>query len=171
MRESVVGTALLMSAGMYAEQATVAGGKATFEPPPTLHPMSAQELARKYPASNAPKQAYAAENGAVSVAFDLTSQPLPPERLGEATTELPKVLSQTIPGIRWLTKESIRVQGQTWVHLEFLSDARDTQIHNHLLLTSLDGRMLLFNFNATTAKYEQYRSAFLKSRDSIRLIH
>lgn len=72
-------------------------------------------------------------------------------------------------GLQWLRKEFIEINGQGWIHFEFISQAVDTKIHNHLYLTSMDERVLMFNFNATIEEYDGYKDALERSKDSIQI--
>lgn len=55
------------------------------------------------------------------------------------------------------------------MHLEFTSNAVDTDIHNSLLATSYGDQMLVFNFNSTREEIKQYREALEASMMTISL--
>jgi hypothetical protein len=148
---------------------TFGDGKISFVPPAALQPLDPADAARKFPTLPAGAQVFATDRGAVSVAFGLTGQLLAPDRLSEAKTQLTHFLERAAPGLRWIARETIQFQGQPWLHFEFISRALDTDIHNHILLTSYRGHLLMFNFNATLSQYPKYETAFQESRESIRL--
>ena len=78
-------------------------------------------------------------------------------------------MQQRMPGLQWLKREMLTLNGVRWVHLEMTTRAIDTTIYNDIYFTSFAGKMLGFNFNATTAMKNQALPQLRKSRDSIRI--
>ena len=57
--------------------------------------------------------------------------------------------------------------GQQWIYLEMSSRAIDTDIHNIMLITPLQGKMLIFNFNSTKAEFPKVEAELRASINSI----
>lgn len=81
-----------------------------------------------------------------------------------------QTLPRMVPGLTWLAREIVEINRTRWVHFELTSHAIDTDIHNHMYMTSFDGKLLGFNFNSTIAQYEKYKDALARSRNSIRIM-
>jgi hypothetical protein len=105
----------------------------------------------------------------VSDAITFSTQAVTLEDLPELKAAMEQARPRLIPGLNWVTREIVEINGKPWVHFELTSFAIDTDIHNEMYLTSFDGKMLGFNFNSTVAQRDCYKDALKKSRDSIRI--
>ena len=145
-------------------------GVVSFVPPEEFSLLSEEIVSIKYPEAKGRGIVYGNSRTTVSIA--ITYPPprvLRPEQLTEFKAFMEPVIEKQKPGLEWLKKEFVEVNGQRWIHFEFISPAVDTKIHNHMYLTSLDDRMLVFNFNSTIAEYEGYKDALAKSKESIQV--
>ncbi len=147
----------------------LAGRRVSFVPPAGFTPMTAEEIAIKFPkrGGNPPQHVYANERRSVSVAITFSPAKISPEQLPELKNFLPKFLELAIPEIKWITQDFAVINNIRWVQLEFISRAIDTKIHNDAYFTSFDGKMLGFNFNSTVEQYDAVSDQLIKSRDSI----
>lgn len=142
----------------------------SFVPPRDFSRLSEEIVAVKFPDAKGPGIFYGNSRTTVSIAITYPPQRmLRPEQLPAFKSFLESTLEKQKKGLEWLTKEIVEVNGQKWIHLEFISQAIDTKIHNHMFLTSLDERMLLFNFNSTVEAYDAHKDALLTSKDSIKI--
>jgi hypothetical protein len=162
---------LAAGGGGYAqERVSLAEGRLSFEVPDGFRPLTAEEIALKYPNGNPPGYAYANERADVSIAVQFSAAGVAPSELPRLQASMEQTLPRVIPGLQWLTREIVEIDGRGWVHLELTSFAVDTDIHNHMYLTSFDGRMLGINMNSTVGAYEGVRAALGRTRDSIRVV-
>lgn len=161
---------VILPAASAQDRVSLADGRVSFVLPPGFRAMTDAEIKFKFPRGNAPQYVYANERLNVSIAITFSPQALTPGRLSELKAAMEQMLPRTIPGLTWLTREIEEINGRDWVHFEMTSSAIDTDIHNEMLFTAFDGRMLGFNFNATVALHGQYKDALQKSRDSIRIL-
>lgn len=143
--------------------------RVSFVPPAGFTPMTAEEIAIKFPkrGGNPPQHVYANERRSVSVAITFSPAQISPEQLPELKNFLPKFLELAIPEIKWITQDFAVINNIRWIQLEFISRAIDTKIHNDTYFTSFDGKMLGFNFNSTVEQYDTVSDQLRKSRDSI----
>lgn len=143
--------------------------RVSFVPPAGFTPMTAEEIALKFPkrGGNPPQYVYANERRSVSVAITFSPAQISPEQLPELKNFLPKFLELAIPEIKWITQDFAVINNIRWVQLEFISAAIDTKIHNDAYFTSFNGKMLGFNFNSTVEQYDAVSDQLRKSRDSI----
>jgi hypothetical protein len=144
--------------------------RVSFVPPETFKQPSEDVIRRKFANATTPATVYANERATTSVAVSYhPSQTLSPEQLPQFKSVMADFLDKQQPGLEWLNNELVEINGVTWVHFEFLSAAKDAKIHNDMLFTSVDRRMLLFNFNSTKNEYPKYEKALEASKASIRV--
>jgi len=151
-----------------ARRVYLADKRVSFVPPPGFTPMTAEEIALKFPDyDRLPKYVYGNERRTVTVAITFSPANISPGQLPELKNFMVKFLTPVIPNIKWITQDFAVINNVRWVQLEFISQAIDTKIHNQIYLTSFQGRMLGFNFNSTVEKYDALKAELRKSRDSI----
>lgn len=153
-----------------AGRVSLEGNQISFVPPPGFTAMTAQEIALKFPrGANPPKYVYANDRRSVAIAVTLSQASLTPEQLPELKQQMESFLEKGLPGLKWLDRGFVDINGVRWVKLEAKSKAIDTDIRNDMYFTSFNGKMLGFNFNSTVEMDTKARNALLKSRDSITL--
>ncbi|NJN31106.1 MAG: DUF1795 domain-containing protein [Synechococcales cyanobacterium RM1_1_8] len=146
-----------------------ANNRLSFIPPPGFTPLSSAEIATIFPGTAPPQHAYATSQRDGLVSISITDIPLAPTDLPDLRTYLVGFLETSVPGFQWLEHDLAKLGGQDWIKLEFLSQTPEGQIHNEMYITSLEGKLLGFNFNATSATNPELRPQLLNSRNSIQL--
>lgn len=150
------------------QRVSLARGRVSFVPPAGFTAMTPQEIAIKFPrGGSAPQHVYANERRSVAVAITFSQARISPQQLPELKIFLPKFLERAMPGIKWITQDFAVINNVRWIHLEFISRAIDSDIHNNAYFTSFDGKMLGFNFNSTVEQYDAMKAELHKSRNSI----
>lgn len=152
-----------------ADPVKVADTEVTFEAPEGFKPLSKEIIAAKWPTDRAPAYAIGTPSGSTTVAYDLKPNHIPQEALPEIQKSFTDVFGRMIPGIVWKKNEIIEHSGQKWLLLEMTSNAVDTDIHNIMLMTGYEGKMLVFNFNSTKEDFPKYEAALRKSLKSVTL--
>lgn len=154
------------------ERVYLAERRVSFVPPAGFTAMTSEEIAIKFPNRGGvpPQHVYANERRTVAVAITFSSAQVSPEQLPELKNFLPKFLERAIPQIKWVAQDFVAIDNERWIHLEFISRAIDTDIHNDTYFTSFGGKMLGFNFNSTTEQYNAASAELRKSRDSIEIV-
>jgi hypothetical protein len=144
--------------------------KLSFELPDEFSIMPKEIAKSKYPMENRPKYIYSNSEFTTSIAVNLTeNSSLQPQQLAEFRSVMEKFLARMIPGIRWIKKEFITLNGTEWARLEFTSKAIDTDIHNIILMTAFEGKPLMFNFNSTKEEFAAVKKELNASIMSIKL--
>ncbi len=151
------------------ERVTLGDGRVSFEPPSGFKQLTKEEIAKKYFRGNPPQYVFGNRSLSVNVAVTFSKANVSPEQIPEYKEAMEEMFPRMIPGLKWLTRELIEVEGRKWFHLEMTSYAIDTDIHNHLYATSFDGKLLIFGFNSTVKEYPQMKEALEKSFRSIKL--
>ena len=145
-------------------------GMVSFVPPQEFSRVSEEIISVKFPEAKGPGIVYGNSRTTVSIAITYPPQrALRPEQMPDFKSFMESFIEKQKKGLQWLRKEFIEINGQGWIHFEFISQAVDTKIHNHLYLTSMDERVLMFNFNATIEEYDGYKDALERSKDSIQI--
>ena len=151
------------------ERVKLGDGRVSFIPPAGFKQLTKEEIAKKYLRGNPPQYVFGNQSLSVNVAVTFSNARVSPEQLPEYKEAMEEMLPRLIPGLQWLTRDLIDVEGRKWFHLEMTSYAIDTDIHNHLYSTSFDGKALIFGFNSTVKEYPQMKEALEKSFRSIKL--
>ena len=145
-------------------------GMVSFAPPPEFSRLSEEIITAKFPEAKGPAIVYGNSRTTVSIAITYPPQRvLRPEQLPELKTFLESFIEKQKKDLQWLRKEFVQINGRRWIHFEFISQAVDTKIHNHMYVTSLEERMLTFNFNSTIEEYDEYKDLLERSKDSIQI--
>ena len=141
---------------------TLANDHVSFVPPPGFTPLSAEWLAAKYPNPGAPTNAIGNATRTTSIAYGVLNGMAPSADL-QALRKLQMQGFSQLPKLKWLASEVRRIRNHEWVYQEFTAAAADQDIHNIVLLTVVEDRVVLFNFNSTTAEFERVEAALRAS--------
>ena len=160
---------LAPSPALFADLVKVAGTEVTFDAPDDLKPLSKEVIATKWPTARAPAYAVGTPTGTTTIAYDLKPNRIPQAALPEIKKTFTELFERMIPGIEWKKNEIIEHSGQKWLLMEMTSSAVDTDIHNIMLMTGFEGKMLVFNFNSTKEEFPKYEAALRKSMKSVKL--
>lgn len=144
-----------------------AGGRISFVPPPGFTLLTPAELTAKYPRAGAPRNAVGNARRTTSIAYDLLDQRAPSADLEAARKFFASTYEQMFPTLRWVSNDVRRIGEREWAHLEFTAAARDQALHNIVLVSVYDGRVLIFNFNSTTAEFPSVERALRASMATI----
>ncbi len=149
------------------DRVSLGDGRVSFVPPAGFKAWTKEQIRAKYFRGNPPQYVFANETGAVTVAVTFSPGKVAPEQLSEFKTAMEQMLPRMIPGLKWVSREFVTINGRKWLHLEMTSHAIDTDIHNHMYATSLDGKALFFGFNSTVKNYPKMKVGLLNSAQTI----
>lgn len=142
LAEKQVGSVLL-------KQATVLDDKLSLLIPDGFSEMDEELLRTKYPNARRPPLVYTNEAGTINIAINHTRNRLTPAELPQLHEQMDATIRQQHPDANWTFSGLQDHHERKWMQLEFESQALDTTIHNIMVATSVDGRMLLVSFNVT----------------------
>lgn len=151
----------------YGKQISLEDGRIVFDVPDSFRPLPKEILEIKFPSAQRPQYAVGNENAATTIVYDIKNSPFPPEQIHEIKEALTQAFDRAVPGIAWIGNKIVQLSDKDWIYLEFESNAIDTDIHNIILATDYEDKMLIFNFNSTTKEFKQYEPQFRASIDSI----
>jgi hypothetical protein len=138
-------------------------------PPEGFVALSAEAIRIQYPSSNPPNYVFSNGDRTASIAITATPQPLTLKQLPELQELMRKHMEKTVPGIKWVQRDFMAINGGSWVKLEATSKKQQENLHSDMYFTSFNDRMLGINFSASTEKYPTIKAAFTQSRDSIQI--
>jgi len=163
--------AVVMIGAAFAQEPFVFGnGKVSVLIPDKFNRMPKEMVDQKYPRGTAPEYVFSNAKTTVSIAAsykpgaDLSLAQLP-----QFKEYIEKTFERNVAGLRWITREFAEINGRRWIHLEFQSNALDTEIINCVFMTALDNGLVTLNFNATVGDYPGYKATLQQSQRSIRV--
>jgi len=149
---------------------TLANGGVSFVAPAGFTALSASELATKFPRTRPPRHAVGNASRRTTIAYDLADGSAPPD-IESGRKVLVESLEQQLPDLKWFSNRVNRVGQRDWAYLEFTAPALDQRIHCIMLMTIVDERILMFNFNSTEKEFPTVRQALQASIASISVKH
>jgi hypothetical protein len=138
-------------------------------PPEGFVALSAEDIRAQYPTANPPNYVFSNDDRTASIAITFTPQPLNLKQLPELQQLMGKHMEKTVPGIKWIQRDFMAINGGSWVKLEATAKKQQENLHSDMYFTSFNDRMLGINFSASTEKYPTIKAAFTQSRDSIQI--
>ena len=132
---------LFTGSGLAQNTVSYADGRLSLEIPDGFRVLTDWEIALKFPSASPPQYVHANARGGVSIAITFSQAAVALERLPELKSAMEQMLPRLTPGLQWITRETVEINGRPWVHFEFTTFAVDTDIRNHMYLTAFDERV------------------------------
>lgn len=129
--------------------------------------MSEEMLQIKYPNDNRPSIVLSDSRGTVNVAMDHKSVSVEPTQIAGVYSTLERTFKNLYPSATWNRSEVVVVGGRTWAVLDLFTPAIDGEIRNIMMVTSLEGRLLVISFNCTRDLNEKWGLTGEKVMNSI----
>lgn len=171
MLKPLIATALpllLLTSAVQAERFQVPETTLSFDAPEGFAQLDRALIEAKFPNRNAPTWVVGNARGTTTIACGLRPSSLAPAQLEPALTGMGDVIARITPGHQWVERKLIDLAGTRWIHFEMTSTAADTDIHNIMLITSYETRMLACNFNATVKDFAKLETALRASIETMR---
>jgi hypothetical protein len=163
-------TAFATANSSSAETIVIPGTGITFDPPPGFTPLTQAEIDLKFPNKKGPQFAYGNDRRSTTVAYKVDGNlAITAHELREGLGPIGDSMARVVPGAIWIERKMINLGGADWAYFELTSNAIDTDIHNILLMGVWDGKLVVFNFNATKSDFVQLESALKTSLSSIKV--
>lgn len=116
--------------------------------------MSDEMLKVKYPKGNPPSIVYTNERGTINIALVLNDVAMKNTQIEEYT----KLMESTYKEYSKDTKINFWERNNHKIgELEFITQASDTEIYNHIIAFSVDDKLRLVNFNCTKELSEEWK--------------
>ena len=130
------------------ESRTLLDGKVTMLVPAGFAPMSDEYRQAKYPGGNAPAFVLTDESTTVNIAMDHKPNAIAPEQI----KLLEEPMRQQFASAKINSAGMSTINGREFLVFDLEVELPDGPNHNHLALTSLEGRLLIVSFNCMPAR-------------------
>jgi hypothetical protein len=141
----------------------------SFVPPEGFVAMTGDEIKQQYPSQNPPNYVFTNADRTASIAISFTPQALSLKQLPELQKLMSQHMEKTVPGIKWVQRDYMAINGGSWVKLEAKAKKQQENLHSDMYFTAFNDRMLGINFSANVDQYSAVKTSFTKSRDSIQI--
>lgn len=138
--------------------------------PDKLGPMPQWKVRAKYPGAKQGIEAYSSQDGTVSIVLHLTQNAIHVSQVDEAHIAVSHLLRRRYEDAHWLQSHVEDKFDTRVMVLEFVTQAKDTRIHNLMYGIPVDGRLLLVTFNATLKHVPEWLERGRRSINSIKLL-
>jgi hypothetical protein len=146
---------------------TIPGSSVSFEAPDEFTPLTQEEIDKKWLRARPPSFAIGNARRTTTIAYDVRNQSVPEDQLEAGLAVFERLFDRIIAGIVWKKKEIAEIGGRRWIFLELTSNAIDTDIHNILLCTPYEGKLVIFNFNSTKEDFPQFEAGLRKALSTV----
>lgn len=148
---------------------TVLKGKVSILAPKSFSAMPKELIEIKYPGSRRPTEVFSNEDGSVSLAFNHTSSAMSQDQVVEAHKAMSQMFHRMHPTATWIRDETFEKDGKNFLAMELVTPAIDTDIHNIIYGTSVDGTFLLIAFNCTKEESDKWLAIGKKMMNSFKI--
>lgn len=127
---------------------TLLDGKLSMQVPTSFVPMDAAAKKVKYPGANAPAYVLTNGDGSTNIAFDHKPVAMSPD-------EIPKLeapMREQFSGLKINSAGTRQINGTNFLMFDFDSPSPDGDIRNLLVMSSLEGKLLVISFNCLPSK-------------------
>lgn len=164
----LVGGSVPQAEPVLLETRSLLDGKLQMLIPTHFGPMSEELIRVKYPNERRPTSVLSNERGTVNIAVSYTTSAMSLEELDEAHRALERMFRNSYPSATWYRSERTALNGQECFILELLTPAIDTEIHNTIIVFSLESRMLIIAINLTKELVDKWLPLTQKMIESIK---
>jgi hypothetical protein len=162
--------AFLIAAGPAAaeealESRSLMEGKVTIQVPASFTPMSDEHRKLKYPGANAPALVLTDESSTVNIAIDQKPMAIAPNQI----KELEAPMRQQFASAKLNSSGMRSINGNDFLVIDVDVPLTDGTNHNHIAITSLEGRMLIISYNCMLSRDANCGALGNRVIESIRL--
>ncbi len=144
-------------------------GKILIQMPDGFDIMSEEMLAAKYPANQRPTLVYTNKDGSINFAFNHTANQITEDKLPEVLPVFVQQFNSIYPQIQWFKKDIEKINGKSFIIMEFITPAVDTRIYNLMYITELEGKMLMCSFNCMESQKKEWEAVAKESLNSVEM--
>jgi hypothetical protein len=129
------------------------------------------EMAKvKYPMEKRAKSILTNSEGNVDILVNYTQNKVPENQEELLRQALSNNMKRMHPTAKWHKNEVIELHGHKYAFLELTTPALDTDIHNVMLATSVNGRALIISFNMTVELENKWLDKAIETVKSVKII-
>ena len=140
----------------------------SIEAPEGFTAMAPDVRARIFPEGGGPAYIFRKADENATVTFDTLKQEYTKKDLGDIKARSENSIASDKRPLRWVARETTKLQGHPCVHLEFVRTTEDGDVHEDQYYV-LQGRAVsLLSFSGPEKEFGHLQPLFQKSRASIR---
>jgi hypothetical protein len=148
---------------------TVLDGILTLDVPDEFQAMPNDMREQRYAAGQRPSFVLTNAAGNVNIAFNVTQNEMTLDQLPDFQRRMAALFRGQVEGDDWIGSSTTQVNGLDWFTIEMRTEAFGTKVWNLIAGTSLDGRLLLVSFNATTELESEWQPACRQMLQSVKI--
>lgn len=138
--------------------------------PGDFAPLSKRDIDLKFPRGIAPSYAYGNRLLTATVAVTFTDGAATVEQLPEMLAGFEESMPKLMPGLRWLSREMVEINGHPWIFLAVTTPSGDDVIRSNIFVTASRGKAVLVNINAHLEEFERLGPQLRAIRDSLAIV-
>ena len=158
---------ICLASTAWADQVRVPHTSVVFESPKDFTQLSVAEIGAKFPPGG-PGFAVGNERRTTTIAYDFKPVAITDNDVAGILDGLASQLESSIPGLKWVEKKVIQLDGHPCLYLEMTSSAKNANIHNIMLITPQESGLLMLNFNSTLDEFPKVEPVLRTAIASIR---
>ncbi len=139
------------------------------EVPDEFHAMSQAMREQRYSAGQRPSFVLTNSAGNVNIAFNLTPNEMTLDQLPDFQRQMAALFRGQVESNDWIGSTTTQINGLDWFTIEMRTEAFGTKVWNLIAGTSLNGRLLLVSFNATTELESEWSPICNQMLQSVKL--
>jgi hypothetical protein len=173
MKKILALTFLLLSSFSFANESTinvVLEGVVSLDIPQGFSRMSDEVAKQKYPMEKRAKSIFTNSEGNVDILVNYTQNKVPDNQEDLLRQALSNNMKKMHPTAKWHSNEIVEINGHKYALLELTTTAMDTDIHNVMLATTVNGRVLLISFNMAVELEDEWLDRAQKTVRTAKII-
>ena len=116
--------------------------------------MSQEYLEVKYPLEDRPSLVYTNEDGSINIGYSVKETSLDNDEAEETTKQVANIYDDIFDSVDF---DIIKKDEHNIGMLKFISPAVDSNIYNHLMIMSVDGKVVMVSFNCMEKDMDEWK--------------
>lgn len=170
MRRVLFFLLLFLAVPAAAEPVRLFDNALTFDLPSAFRPMTAADIAKKYPTQNPPQHGYTdSDNLAVTL---VATRNLNPGHTPDKLKAFGEAIHRSISGRAGITMHRhgvVSIGGAEWYALDFGAQTADEPVENRLRIGIRQGYVVIFSVNAVTRVFPRREAELLRVLETLKL--
>lgn len=170
MRRVLFFLLLLLAAPAAAEPVRLFDNALSFDLPSAFRPMTASDMARKYPAQQPPQHGYTDSD--TLIVTIVASRNLNPGHTPDKLKTFGETIQRSFASRSGLTMHRhgvVSIGGAEWYALDFAAQTANEPVENRLRIGMRQGYVVIFSVNAVTRVFPQREAELLRVLETLKL--
>lgn len=117
--------------------------------------MAAEYVEMKYPLEDRPSLVYTNEDGSINIGYSVKETLLGNDEVEETTKQVADIYDDIFESLDF---DIIKKDNYNIGMLKFISPAVDSKIYNHLMIMSIDGKVVMVSFNCMEEDMDEWKA-------------